>query len=293
MSIDTSRFDHLAVLSNAPVFEQQIDRDRGAAELRMGGSGGLRLRETADVRDGTGKLQDARAVDVVKVGQWLRPGRVGDVAHVGHATGNTIPARPDALKLRDLRRAVESARRLRPRMVQEMAQEQYLQTLPFCDRNHSVIKHDLRSAQAAKLEPDAPMPKLTFAPPGPAFDMETGSVFRPKFDSQGLLAAIVTDAASGEVLMFAWINAEALEATIETKIAHFWSRSRQKLWKKGEESGNLLEVREMRVDCDQDAVWLKVDVRGGGVACHTGAKSCFYRKVEQVGSDVALRSVLE
>ena len=134
------------------------------------------------------------------------------------------------------------------------------------------------------------MPKLILAPSGTAHDMETGSVFRPKFDSQGLLAAIVTDAATGEVLMFAWMNAEALTKTIETDVAHFWSRSRQKLWKKGEESGNLLDVREMRVDCDQDALWLKVAVRGAGVACHTGATSCFYRKVARAGDGVLLHN---
>ena len=132
------------------------------------------------------------------------------------------------------------------------------------------------------------MTMLTFAPTATAHEMETGAVFRPKFDSQGLLAAIVTDAATGEVLMFAWMNAEALTKTIETDVAHFWSRSRQKLWKKGEESGNLLDVREMRVDCDQDALWLQVAVRGAGVACHTGAKSCFYRKVARAGDGVVL-----
>jgi phosphoribosyl-AMP cyclohydrolase len=92
-----------------------------------------------------------------------------------------------------------------------------------------------------------------------------------------LIPAIVTDAASGEVLMFAWMNAEALALTLETRLGHFWSRSRGRLWKKGEESGNLLNVSEVRTDCDQDVVWLKVVVEGDGVACHTGAKSCFYR----------------
>ena len=130
---------------------------------------------------------------------------------------------------------------------------------------------------------------LSFAPPGTPQEMETGTVFRPKFDAQGLLAAIVTDATTGEVLMFAWMNAEALAATIESGIAHFWSRSRQKLWKKGEESGNLMDVRQLRVDCDQDALWLTVAVRGAGVACHTGAKSCFYRTVERVEDGVMLR----
>jgi len=104
-------------------------------------------------------------------------------------------------------------------------------------------------------------------------------VFQPKFDAEGLIPAIVTSADTGDVLMFAWMNGEALQLTIESKIAHFWTRSRQKLWKKGEESGNLLDVTEVRTDCDQDVVWLKVTVRGAGVACHTGARSCFYRSV--------------
>jgi phosphoribosyl-AMP cyclohydrolase len=79
------------------------------------------------------------------------------------------------------------------------------------------------------------------------------------------------------VLMFAWMNAEALATTLETRFGHFWSRSRRRLWKKGEESGNLLRVTEIRTDCDQDAVWLKVVVEGAGAACHTGNRSCFYR----------------
>ncbi len=79
--------------------------------------------------------------------------------------------------------------------------------------------------------------------------------------------------------MFAWMNAEALALTISSRSAHFWSRSRNRLWRKGEESGNTLDVAEMHVDCDQDAILLKVNVRGNGVACHTGAVSCFYRSV--------------
>ena len=110
-------------------------------------------------------------------------------------------------------------------------------------------------------------------------DIETGTTFRPKFDTQGLMAAIVTDAASSEVLMFAWMNAAALTASLETGVTHFWSRSRQKLWRKGEESGNELEIAGMTTDCDQDALVVRVQVRGAGVACHTGARSCFYRTV--------------
>lgn len=117
----------------------------------------------------------------------------------------------------------------------------------------------------------------SFAARGTTADIEQGSHFQPKFDKDGLIAAIVTDAASGVVLMFAWMNAEALKLSLDTGIAHFWSRSRQRLWRKGEESGNTLAIREARVDCDQDAVWLKVSVGGEGVTCHTGARSCFYR----------------
>jgi phosphoribosyl-AMP cyclohydrolase len=113
----------------------------------------------------------------------------------------------------------------------------------------------------------------------PTTDLEQGSRFQPQFNADGLIAAIVTDAGSGAVLMFAWMNEQALRHSLETGIAHFWSRSRSKLWRKGEESGNTLAIREIRVDCDQDALWLKVSVGGGGVACHTGAKSCFYRTI--------------
>jgi phosphoribosyl-AMP cyclohydrolase len=118
-----------------------------------------------------------------------------------------------------------------------------------------------------------------FAARGSTAEIETSLAFQPKFDADGLIAAIVTDAASGDVLMFAWMNAEALALTLETRLGHFWSRSRGRLWKKGEESGNLLRVSELRTDCDQDALWLKVVVEGDGVACHTGATSCFYRSV--------------
>ncbi len=118
-----------------------------------------------------------------------------------------------------------------------------------------------------------------FTRPGSPEEIERGDRFAPRFDDDGLIGAIVTDAKSGEVLMFAYMNADALAATIDTRIAHFWSRSRKKLWRKGEESGNTLSVEELRVDCDQDVLWLKVRVAGQGVACHTGARSCFYRTV--------------
>jgi phosphoribosyl-AMP cyclohydrolase len=118
-----------------------------------------------------------------------------------------------------------------------------------------------------------------FAERGTPEDVERGLSFQPAFDADGLIPAIVTDAASGEVLMFAWMNREALARTLQTRIAHFWSRSRGRLWQKGEESGNVLNVAEVLVDCDQDVVWVKATVAGQGVACHTGARSCFYRSV--------------
>lgn len=109
-------------------------------------------------------------------------------------------------------------------------------------------------------------------------DRETGSRLDPKYDANGLITAVASHAETGELLMLAHMNAEALERTMATGEAHFWSRSRGKLWKKGETSGHVLHVREMRVDCDQDAIWLIVDP--AGPACHTGEPSCFYRRVE-------------
>ncbi len=118
-----------------------------------------------------------------------------------------------------------------------------------------------------------------FAERGSTHDVETGHAFQPKFSADGLIPAIVTDADDGTVLMFAWMNAGALAKTIETRTAFFYSRSRGTLWQKGEDSGNVLTVVEMRTDCDQDVVALKVRVAGAGVACHTGARSCFYRAI--------------
>jgi phosphoribosyl-AMP cyclohydrolase len=119
--------------------------------------------------------------------------------------------------------------------------------------------------------------------------IETTNAFKPSFGTNGLLPAIVTDYRSGGVLMFAHMNKVALDETIATGFAHFWSRSRGKLWKKGEESGNLLKVIELRTDCDQDVVWIAAEVLGDGVACHTGARSCFYRRIAQVnGGGVAV-----
>jgi len=107
---------------------------------------------------------------------------------------------------------------------------------------------------------------------------DTGFCLDPKYDASGLITAVVTDRVSGDVLMVAHMNADAFQQTQRTGFAHFWSRSRAQLWKKGEISGNVLSVVEMRIDCDQDAVWLIVDP--AGAACHTGEGSCFFRRIE-------------
>jgi phosphoribosyl-AMP cyclohydrolase len=133
-----------------------------------------------------------------------------------------------------------------------------------------------------------------FPAPSSKTESEEGAVFAPRFDADGLLPVVATSAATGEVLMFAYMNAEALARTIETSEAHYWSRSRGRLWRKGEESGNTQRVVEMRIDCDQDAIWLKVEQQGKDAACHTGRKSCFYRAVPlgaSAGGGVSLRFV--
>ena len=121
------------------------------------------------------------------------------------------------------------------------------------------------------------MPLAFKTPSKDKAELETGSAFTPRFDDNGLVTAVVTDAKDGELLMVAHMNAEALALTLETGIAHYWSRSRNSLWKKGETSGNLQTVIEMRTDCDQDAIWIIADPVGP--ACHTGARSCFYRRI--------------
>ena len=117
-----------------------------------------------------------------------------------------------------------------------------------------------------------------FAPRGSAAEIEEGRAFAPKFDAAGLIACVVTATDTGEVLMVAHMNAQALTKTLETGEAWFYSRSRQALWKKGETSGHVQRVVEMRVDCDQDVLLLEVEQAGPG-ACHTGRRSCFYRAV--------------
>jgi phosphoribosyl-AMP cyclohydrolase len=116
-----------------------------------------------------------------------------------------------------------------------------------------------------------------FAAPGGTAELEEGAMLTPKFDADGLVTCVATDAGSGDVLMVAYMNAEALAKTIATGDAWYYSRSRGVLWRKGETSGHTQRVVELRVDCDQDAVWIKVEQVGG--ACHTGRRSCFYRAV--------------
>ena len=110
--------------------------------------------------------------------------------------------------------------------------------------------------------------------------LEQGDALTPRFDVNGLIAAVTTHAITGEVLMLAWMNAEALARTLATGEAHYFSRSRNELWHKGATSGQVQIVDEIRIDCDQDAVWMKVRPQGDGGACHTGAVSCFYRAIE-------------
>jgi len=113
-----------------------------------------------------------------------------------------------------------------------------------------------------------------------ANDLEEGLAFTPRFSADGLVTCVAVDAASGEVLMLAHMNAEAIEKTLATGVMHYWSRSRRQLWRKGDTSGQTQNVVELRVDCDQDALLARVKVGGDGGACHTGRRSCFYRRVE-------------
>lgn len=109
--------------------------------------------------------------------------------------------------------------------------------------------------------------------------VEEGSAFSPHFDANGLIVCVTTDASTRDVLMVAYMNRLALDKTLETGVAHYWSRSRQSLWRKGDTSGQVQKVVSLRVDCDQDALLLDVEPGGDGKACHTGRKSCFYRRV--------------
>ena len=121
------------------------------------------------------------------------------------------------------------------------------------------------------------MSSQIFPPAADKTALERGAAIAPRFDGSGLVAAIAQHADTGEILMFAWMNDEALKLTLDTGIAHYFSRSRGSLWKKGETSGQLQVVTELRIDCDQDAVLIKVRPQGDGGACHVGFRSCFYR----------------
>lgn len=120
---------------------------------------------------------------------------------------------------------------------------------------------------------------------------DEGTAFAPRFDANGLVTAVVMQSGSNDLLMVSHMNAEALSLTLATGIAHYWSRSRNMLWKKGETSGEIQRVLELRVDCDQDAIQLLVEQTGRGAACHTGRKTCFYRGIETANGQVALKQL--
>ncbi|UYO00578.1 MAG: phosphoribosyl-AMP cyclohydrolase [Devosia sp.] len=122
-------------------------------------------------------------------------------------------------------------------------------------------------------------------------EREEGTTFAPRFDAHGLITVVTTEADSGTILMVAHMNAETLALTLESGIAHYWSRSRKAIWKKGETSGELQEVVELRTDCDQDCIVMLVRQTGRGAACHTGRKSCFYRRVEMAGDKASLADI--
>jgi phosphoribosyl-AMP cyclohydrolase len=146
-------------------------------------------------------------------------------------------------------------------------------------------------SQAHLIKGTAVAPLAPFPDAPSTHELERGLTLTPRFDQDGLIPAIAQDSQSGEVLMLAWMNTEALSLTLETGIAHYWSRSRQSLWKKGETSGQFQHVQELRIDCDQDAVLLKVRVEGDGGCCHVGFRSCFYRAA--LGADGGLTQIMD
>ncbi len=125
-------------------------------------------------------------------------------------------------------------------------------------------------------------------PPADKHELEEGPEFTPKFDANGLIVCVTQEAATGEILMLAYMNELALQKTLETGVVHYWSRSRNALWRKGDTSGQVQRLIDLRVDCDQDALLVRVEAGGDGKACHTGRKSCFYRAV---GADGRLKSI--
>ncbi|NWO06245.1 MAG: phosphoribosyl-AMP cyclohydrolase [Alteromonadaceae bacterium] len=143
------------------------------------------------------------------------------------------------------------------------------------------------SSQSKNFTPET----VSFAPRTSIEQVEEQTELAPKFDTDGLITCVTTDADSGEVLMLGYMNIEALKKTIVTGEAHYWSRSREVLWHKGATSGLVQQVTEMRIDDDQDAVWLRVKVAGSGASCHVGYRSCFYRQVP-VGAARAIGEAL-
>ena len=129
------------------------------------------------------------------------------------------------------------------------------------------------------------MNKIIFAKRESVEQVEEGNILAPKFDQNGIIPAVVTEASSGELLMLGYMNKESLRKTIETKEAYYWSRSREVLWKKGDSSGMIHEVEEILIDDDQDSLWLKVSIKGLGASCHVGYNSCFYRSLQNITED--------
>ena len=129
------------------------------------------------------------------------------------------------------------------------------------------------------------MNKIIFAKRESVEQVEEGNILAPKFDQNGIIPAVVTEASSGELLMLGYMNKESLRKTLETKEAYYWSRSREVLWKKGDSSGMIHEVEEILIDDDQDSLWLKVSIKGLGASCHVGYKSCFYRSLQNITED--------
>ena len=129
---------------------------------------------------------------------------------------------------------------------------------------------------------------MSALPPAEAREIEEGSAFAPRYDAQGLIVCVTVEAATKEVLMVAYMNELALAKTIETGVAHYWSRSRQSLWRKGDTSGQVQKLVSLEVDCDQDALLLTVEPGGDGKACHTGRKSCFYRRLDRASGRLVL-----
>ncbi len=134
------------------------------------------------------------------------------------------------------------------------------------------------------------MSDTLFPAPGSKSEQESGAVFAPKFGADGLVTAIVCDASTGQLLMVAHMNALAIQRSLESGEAHYWSRSRDELWHKGKTSGNVHKIVEISTDCDQDALLLKVEVEGHGATCHTGRLSCFYRKITFTDGKAALEA---